>query len=321
MKSNAIIVGRYQRWIARQWLALLCHARLLGLSLAVCLAAPVHAEETGAVARGRALAIIGDCAGCHTTPRQPAFSGGLAFPTQFGTVYSTNITPDREMGIGGWSEEDFSHAVHDGVAPGGKHLYPAFPYPYFARLSRRDSDDLFAWLRTLKPVRRSPTPNRLIFPFNLRFGLYFWKLLYLDRAPPSLPATASAQWRRGEYLVNGPGHCAACHTPKNLLFGDQTDKALTGGEVDSWFAPDLTGGDSDGLGRWHSSDITAFLTTGDNRLTAAAGSMKEKITSSTSRLYPDDLAAIAAYLKSLPPGKPEHQERPRPEQMARGQAV
>ena len=217
----------------------------LGLLLAILAALPARA---GDAARGKYLALLGDCAGCHTQAHGPAFAGGLPFNTPFGTIYATNITPDTDTGIGKWSADDFHRAITEGIAPGGKHLYPALPYIYFHRLSRGDTDDLFAYLHTLKPVHQPPTPNKLMFPFNLRFGMIFWNWLFFDKTPPAIPANASADWKRGEYLVNGLGHCAACHTPKNLLFGDETSRPLAGGLVDNWYAPDITNGKREGLG-------------------------------------------------------------------------
>jgi mono/diheme cytochrome c family protein len=284
------------------------------------LATGARADEA-AVARGHYLAILGDCAGCHTLPHAPAFAGGLGFNAPFGTIYSTNITPDRQTGIGNWSEEDFSRALHDGIAPGGKHLYPALPYIYFNRITPQETSDLFAYLRTLAPVRRPATPNKLMFPFNLRFGLYFWNWLYLDKTPSALPANASAPWKRGEYLVNTLGHCAACHTPKDLLFGDEKDKPLMGGTVDHWYASNLNGDLTDGLGTWSEADVEKFLATGISSHATAAGSMAEKVSSSTSRMTDADRAAIAAYLKSLPPRAIPASETPRREQMARGRGV
>jgi len=291
---------------------------ILGLACLVLCTLPARAADAE---RGKYLAILGDCAGCHNQPGHAAFSGGQPFHADFGTVFSTNITPDRQTGIGNWTEDDFYRALHDGVAPGGKHLYPAFPYIYFRRLTRRDADDLFAFLFTLKPVERKPTPNKLIFPVNLRFGLIFWNWLYFDKSPPKLLANASAQWRRGEYLVNGPGHCAACHTPKTILFGDETDKPLAGGKVDNWFANNLAGDQAGGLGKWSRSDVEAFLATGISPHATAAGSMLEKVTSSTSHMTAMDRAAIATYLKSLPPQTLAASEIPRREQMERGRGL
>lgn len=290
-----------------------------GILLAVLLAGPAQAQD--AVARGRYLAILGDCAGCHTQPGGRSFAGGLSFTAPFGTIYSTNITPDRDTGIGNWTADQFYRALHQGIAADGRHLYPAFPYVYFSRLTRQDTDDLFAWVKTLRPVNQAPTPNKLIFPFNMRWGIAFWNWLYLPKAPPPLPAQASSQWRRGEYLVHGLGHCAECHTPKDLLFGDETGKALTGGVVDHWFAANLTGSPSEGLGKWTQADIVKYLATGRNRYATAAGSMEEKVTLSTSHMTDADRNAIATYLKSLPPQPAAPAKSPTPAQMAAGRDV
>jgi mono/diheme cytochrome c family protein len=287
----------------------------------ICLALPIPRANAGDATRGKYLAFLGDCAGCHNQAKQPAFSGGQPFKASFGTVFSTNITPDKQTGIGGWTENDFYLALHDGIAPGGKHLYPAFPYIYFQRITRQDTDDLFAFLLTLKPVNRKPTPNNLIFPVNFRFGLIFWNWLYFDKSPPKIPANASTQWKRGEYLVNGLGHCAACHTPKTILFGDETETPLAGGKVDNWFANNLGSGQGAGLGTWSKTDIETFLATGISAHAIAAGSMLEKISSSTSRMDAQDRAAIAAYLKSMPAQPLVASEVPRREQMERGDGL
>jgi len=245
----------------------------------------------------------------------------MPFTASFGTLYSTNITPDKATGIGNWTADQFYRALHNGIAPGGKHLYPAFPYIYFRRFGRQDTDALFSFLHTLKPVHRKPTPNKLIFPTNFRFGMFFWDRLYFDKSPPKIPASASAEWKRGEFLVNGPGHCAACHTPKNLLFGDQRDKPLSGGNVEDWFASNLTGSMTSGLGRWSHADVVKFLATGRSPYATAAGSMLEKIASSTSHMSDADREAIATYLKSLPAIKQTAFEIPRREQMERGRGL
>jgi mono/diheme cytochrome c family protein len=291
-----------------------------GLLLAMAvLASQAQAED--AVSHGRYLAILGDCAGCHTREHGAAFAGGLPFQAQFGTVYSTNITPDRQTGIGAWTADQFYRALHEGIAADGSHLYPAFPYVYFSRISRRESDELFAFLKTLKPVRQSPTPNKLIFPFNIRAGLIFWNWLYLPKAPPKLDPAASAEWKRGEYIVNGLGHCGGCHTPKDILFGDIAAAALTGEVVDNWYAADLTGNPHIGLGKWNREDTVRFLATGRNKYATAAGNMQEKVTLSTSHMTDQDRAAIATYLKSLPPDRPQSPRPPEQTQMAEGRAI
>jgi len=285
----------------------------------IVLAAPARAQD--AAARGRYLAILGDCAGCHTHANGPALAGGLPFNARFGTVYSTNITPDKATGIGSWTADQFYRALHEGIAADGTHLYPAFPYVYFSRISRQDSDDLFAYLRTIKPVYRKPTPNRLIFPFNIRWGLIFWNWLFCPGQPPTIPASQSAEWKRGEYLVNGLGHCAGCHTPKNLLFGDRSSQAFTGGVVDDWYAANLTGRRIDGLGKWSHGDLVRYLATGRNKYATAAGNMQEKVTLSTSHMTDADRDAIATYLKSLPSNGPVGTALPGAKQMEAGEVV
>jgi mono/diheme cytochrome c family protein len=291
---------------------------IFAIVLAAFLGTPVLAADAE---RGHYLSILGDCAGCHTHAHGPAYAGGLPFNAQFGTVYSTNITPDKDTGIGNWTADQFYRALHTGVAADGRHLYPAFPYVYFSRLTRRDTDDLFAYLKTLKPIRQTPTPNRLIFPFNIRAGLIFWNWLYLPKAQPAPHPSASAAWRRGEYLVNGLGHCAACHTPKDILFGDKTGQAFIGGVVDNWYAANLTGRALDGLGKWSHDDVVKFLAIGRNKYATAAGSMQEKVTLSTSHMRDDDRAAIATYLKSLAPSGPQVSKKADAKQMASGQAL
>jgi|SRR5579883_1169206 len=283
------------------------------------LSSQAHAED--AVGRGRYLAILGDCGGCHTREHGAPFAGGLAFRSQFGTVYSTNITPDRTTGIGAWTADQFYRALHDGIAADGHHLYPAFPYVYFRRISRRESDDLFAFLHSLKPVRQAPTPNKLIFPLNIRAGLIFWNWLYLPKASPRIDPAASPAWKRGEYLVNGLGHCGACHTPKDILFGDKSSEALTGALLDNWYAANLTGNMHAGLGKWTSQDLTRFLATGRSRFATAAGNMQEKVSQSTSHFSDADRAAIATYLKSLPADRSRTPTPPKSEQMKEGEAL
>lgn len=291
---------------------------VISLVLFMLVATAARADD---VARGRYLAILGDCQGCHTAPHQPAFSGGLSFTAAFGTLYSTNITPDRDTGIGAWSKDDFYRALHQGIAPGGKHLYPAFPYIYFTKLSRQDTDDLFAWLKTLKPVHRSPTANALYFPFNIRAVMTVWNWLYLDSAPYRPDPKQSAAWNRGRFIVEGPGHCAACHTPKNLLFGDRKDQAFTGAKVQNWFAANLTGSNPDGLASWSHEELVRYLATGRNARATAAGAMEEKVSLSTSRMTKADRGAIATYLKSLPPKAQTPMPAPPAQQIAAGQAV
>ena len=290
-----------------------------GLAAVLLAAAPARAQN--AVSRGAYLAVLGDCAGCHNVPNKPAFSGGMPFTAAFGTVYSTNITPDPKTGIGGWTEEQFYRALHEGVAANGDHLYPAFPYIYFTHISRADSDALFAYLKSLKPVVMPPTPNRLLPPLYIRALMIFWNWLYLDQKPFVPDPSQSAAWNRGKYIVTGLGHCQACHTPKDMLFGDQTDKDLTGTVLDNWFAANLTGDRREGIGRWSLGDLVQYFATGRSAHAIAAGSMLEKVTLSTSKMTDEDRVAVATYLKSVPPHSLGTLLRPQAVQMQRGKAV
>jgi hypothetical protein len=189
--------------------------------------APVAAEDQAV--RHKYLAILGDWAGCRTFSHNRPLSGGVPFNARFGAVYSTDITPDQETGIGKWTADQFYRVLHEALRRAAGFSIRHFAYIYFWRFSRRDSDALLRFPHTLKPVPRKPPPNRLIFPANLRFGLIVWKWLVVHKMPPAIPSGASAEWKRREFLVNGRGHWAACHTPKNLLFGEETGKALSGG--------------------------------------------------------------------------------------------
>jgi len=254
-----------------------------------------------AAERGRYLAVLGDCEGCHASPGGKSLAGGQPLISPFGKLYSSNITPDRTTGIGNWSAEDFYRAMHSGIRPDGAHLYPAFPFAYFTHLGHADTDALYAYLRGQPPVRQAQPPDALAFPFNIRSLMTFWDALFLDTSPIRPDAKQSAAWNRGRFIVEGPGHCAECHTPKNALFGDKTGEALRGESVDHWFAADLTGTQRGGLGLWTAQDIAAFLKTGVTGRATAIGPMQDVVAKSTSRMSDVDRSAIAAYLKSLPP--------------------
>jgi mono/diheme cytochrome c family protein len=253
------------------------------------------------VERGRYLAILGDCNACHRNPQsgQP-FAGGRPIETPFGTVIAPNITPDSETGIGSWSDGEFADALRLGKRRDGAHLYPAMPYTYFTKMTDLDVRDLRAFLATVPAVHNNVVPNQLPFPFDIRGGMWAWNELYFrpDRFQPS--PHKSPEWNRGAYLVEGAGHCGACHTPKSFLGGDKTERALQGSPVQGWFAPNITNDDRQGLGSWSIADIVAYLETGHNRITAATGPMGEVITASTSNMSEPDLKAIATYLKDAP---------------------
>jgi mono/diheme cytochrome c family protein len=289
----------------------------LALAALLLLAAAANAQTPAE--RGRYLAVLGDCAGCHNTPHGAPLAGGQALSAVFGVVYSSNITPDPQTGIGKWSTDDFYNALHDGVRPDGGHLYPAFPYPYFTHMSRADSDALFAYLHTLRPVRYQPPPNAMIFPFGIRTSVWFWNTMFVDKAP--LPRGRDARWNRGNFLVNGPGHCAECHTPKNILFGDRNSHALSGETMDNWFAANLTGAKPDGLGNWTAAEIAGYLKTGVGPHATAVGSMQDVVTNSTRLMTDADRYAIAAYLKSLPADRVGGTKPPSQDQMTEGEGI
>ncbi|HEY8948273.1 MAG TPA: cytochrome c [Rhizomicrobium sp.] len=283
----------------------------------------VHAADTAQVARGRYLATMGDCVVCHTRTEAGSaqFAGGYPLHAAPGTVYSSNITPDKKTGIGKWTADQFYRAMHEGIAADGRHLYPAFPYAYFTKLSRRDADAIFAYLQTLKPVSYRPPHNRLVFPANIRAGMIAWNALFLDKTPVKPDSSKSAAWNRGAQIVTGVGHCGACHSPKNLLFADEAGDTMQGNLVDGWFAPNITPAKRDGLGNWTRQEIVQFLKTGRNRHAWTAGSMQQVIEESMSQMTDSDLMAIATYLNALPPSPPHAPKAPDPKQMQNGQAI
>ena len=312
----------------------LCIGFWAGALVAQALANPPQDEAL--VAEGRYLAALGNCAVCHSSGKGPPFGGGVAFPiavdwssAPLGTVYSSNISPDLETGIGEWTLADFSRAMRKGVSRSGKHLYPAFPYTAFAGLSEEDMAAIFAYLRSLAPVRHRPPENDLPFPIGWRGSLAVWKWLYADRGIHRPDGTRSAEWNRGAYLVRALGHCGACHSPRNLLLASMPDRALSGGihfhpvsqgKVRLWAAVNLTPA-STGLGAWSRDDIASYLRIGHSPKAGRFGPMDRVISEGTRHLTEDDAAAIAEYLKSLPPIEGETAAAPAPEQRERGLAL
>jgi mono/diheme cytochrome c family protein len=261
------------------------------------------ADPTERVAYGAYLAKVGDCLACHTVPGGQAYAGGAAIPTPFGVFYGPNITPDKATGIGAWSEDDFWRALHQGKSPSGALLYPAFPYTEYTRISRADADALYAYLRTLPPVSHPSRPHELHFPYSWRPLLAIWRGLYFQ---PGVHADAGADMElaRGRYLVDGLGHCVACHAPRNSLGATPGTSGLPGGVIEGlgWYAPALDADPGRGLGRWSRDDIVDLLKTGTSAHGTAAGPMGEVVVGSTQFLTDGDAHAIAAYLKSVPAG-------------------
>jgi mono/diheme cytochrome c family protein len=252
------------------------------------------------VTRGHYLAIAGDCAACHSAPGGKAFAGGLAIETPFGTLLSANITPDRQAGIGAWSDDEFVHSMQQGIAPGGKHLYPAMPYTSFTHVTREDLLALRAYLSTLDAVSDAVATNRLPFPYDIRASMIVWNALNFSPGEFRADPNQSAEWNRGAYLVNGLGHCGACHTPKNLLGGDKSSAPLSGAAVLGWYAPPLDDNPRTGLGAWRVEDIVSYLKSGWGGGQAATGTMALVVANSTSQLADADLHSIAVYLKAIP---------------------
>ena len=272
---------------------------------AITAVAPAQTQDFNArlIARGRALAAVGNCAACHTAPGGAALAGGLALHTPFGVIYSDNITPDPQYGIGAWSKADFERAMREGIAPDGQHLYPAFPYDYFARMKHGDLDALYAYLMTRTPVRQRKPENRLDFPFNLRVLLTGWNLLFLSPSPLVAEPNHTASWNRGRYLVQSLAHCGACHTPRNWLEGTVEGENLSGGVAEGWTAPALNHNSPAPL-VWTEAELETYLRTGiDAHHGAAAGPMRA-VTNSLGNAAPGDIHAIAVYIASLMPVLP-----------------
>ncbi|QAU46515.1 c-type cytochrome [Bradyrhizobium guangzhouense] len=289
---------------------------------AVAKAAVAAEPSPELIATGKTLVEAGDCAGCHTADPAKPFAGGKRIDTPFGAIYAPNLTPDRDTGIGAWTDADFTRALRYGTAPDGSLYYPAFPYPYFTRMTKDDTLAIRAYLGTLAPVIGRNKPPELHWPLNYRFLMRGWNLLFFTPGLFEPDQSKSAAWNRGSYLVNGPGHCGACHTPKNAFGADKNAQALTGSELDGWYAPRLDGAARSGLQSWSAEDITEYLQSGRNARSHAGGPMAEVIVGSTSKMTDADVRAMATYLKSLPPARRETIVTPPEEaEMKAGQAV
>ena len=268
-----------------------------------------QAQSPDLVAKGEYLARAGDCVVCHTGPGEKPFAGGLkmAIPIINGVIYSTNITPDKETGIGNYTFEDFERAMRRGVAKDGHNLYPAMPYPSYAKVSEDDLRALYAFfMQSVPAVKRANQPSEIKPPLNMRWPLMFWNLIFNPSSGFEADSKHDAAWNRGAYLVQGLGHCGSCHTPRGIVFQEKamTESGaafLSGAELDLWSASNLTGDQAAGLGRWSESDLATFLKTGHNAHASAFGSMTDVINNSTQYMTDADLTAIAKYIKSLPP--------------------
>jgi mono/diheme cytochrome c family protein len=255
------------------------------------------------IARGAYLARAGNCQGCHSERGGVAYAGGRGVPTPFGTVYAPNLTPDRAHGLGDWTAAEFWRALHNGRARDGRLLYPAFPYPNYTRVTRADSDALFAYLRSLPPAAAPNRAHALRFPFDQPAALAVWRALYFRPAQPAANAKRSAEWNRGAYLVEGLGHCNACHASRNALGATANPLDLAGGmiPVQNWYAPSLATPLEGGGAEWSADELVALLRTGLAPRGAVLGPMSDVVSGSTQHLSAADLRAIATYLKALRP--------------------
>ncbi len=257
--------------------------------------------------RGKYLVTAGNCISCHTRPGGTPFTGGRPFVTPFGTIFSTNITPDNATGIGQWKAADLRRAMHEGQAPDGRRFFPAFPYTSFTKVTDADVDDIYAYLRSLKPARYTPPQNSLL--LRQRWGMTMWNAMFFVPARFTPDASKSAEWNRGAYLVDGLGHCGACHTPRNAFMAEVSSRAYSGGsgimdevakdELRPWSGVNLTSA-KEGLAAWSVADLTKYLKTGFCARAGTFGPMNEVIVNSLKQMTPEDIKAMAVYIKSLP---------------------
>jgi mono/diheme cytochrome c family protein len=258
------------------------------------------------VAKGEYLTKAADCAACHTAPGGEPFAGGRAFKLPFGTIYSSNITSDRETGIGKWSDAEFARAVHRGIGKNGEDLYPAFPYTAYALLSTDDVLAIRAYLSTERPVSLRNPDNTLVFPFNQRYMLRAWKLLFVPTRPWEPSTVHDAAWNRGSYLAEALAHCGECHTPRNLMFATKSDRKYAGAVVDGWKAYNITSDSEIGIGAWSDADIERYLSSGHAPARGSAGGgMAEAIDLSLRHLSSEDIVALTRYLRTIPAQRSE----------------
>ena len=261
--------------------------------------------------RGAYLARAGDCLACHTARGGKPYAGGRVIATPYGSINTPNITPDASTGIGLWNSDDFWHAMHNGKSRDGRFLYPAFPYPNYSRVTRADSDALFSYLQSIAPVAQPSPEHALRFPYNQRWLLAVWRSLYFRPGVYVQDTGKTMEWNRGAYLVQGLGHCNACHTSRGALGSSRLDIDLAGGLIPmlNWYAPSLTSDAEAGLGRMELAQLVALLKHGTSNSAAAFGPMAEVVRQSLQYLSPADIGAMAGYLKSLPqtaaPARPE----------------
>lgn len=274
------------------------------------------------VKRGRYLARAADCVTCHTRPGGEPYAGGRSFQTKFGTIYSSNITPDVATGIGNYTSGDLWRVMHHGIKRDGEPLYPAMPYPSFTKIPRRDVNAIYAYLMSLEPVESDIPRNELMWPLGWRQLMRGWNLLFFEAGVYEPDESQSAAWNRGAYLVEALGHCGGCHTPRNFFMALKEDKSLQGGRFETWYAPNLARGLDTGVdGGWTVDDLVLLFQTGLTRKGAAVGAMANVVGHSLRFLNEQDLRAIAIYLKSVPPTEVKPNKRDRTDERAAGPGV
>jgi mono/diheme cytochrome c family protein len=263
---------------------------------------PLVAGTQVQVARGAYLARAGNCMGCHTVRGGDAYAGGRVIQSEFGNFISPNITADLQHGIGAWNADDFWQALHNGKSRDGRMLYPAFPFPNYAQITRDDADALFAFLKTIKPVARENQAHELRFPYNQRLLLAFWRALYFRPAVYQDNTRQTVEWNRGAYLVNGLAHCSACHSSRNALGANGGIGDLSGGALPmvNWYAPSLLAKEEAGLLHWQPAQLQALLKTGVSQRAVVSGPMAEVVAGSLQYLTVVDIAAMSTYLRALP---------------------
>jgi mono/diheme cytochrome c family protein len=263
---------------------------------------PADFTEADPLARGRYLAVAADCEACHTKDGGPAFAGGRPFETEFGTIYSPNITPDAGTGIGSWSDAEFLRAMHEGIAKDGTRLYPAFPYASYTHLTDEDVLAMKAYLASLPPVKNTAPANTLRWPYNQRGLMAIWSKYYNPGKRFEPVAGQSAEWNRGAYLAEALGHCGECHTPRTLLQGLDNKHKFAGGMAEGWRAYNLSSDKASGIGTWSAEDLETYLTTGHSSDRGSAfGPMAQAVHLSFQKLTPSDVKAIVTYVRTVPP--------------------
>jgi mono/diheme cytochrome c family protein len=286
----------------------LCLALIAVAALTTTAVRAADLKMSSTVERGKYLATAADCASCHTKPGGQPFAGGVTLRTPFGALVAPNITPDREAGIGSWTTDEFISALQDGRGRNGIRLYPAMPYPAYTKMTREDALAIRAYLQTIPPAPNKIEPNHLPFPFDIRATMIVWNAINFKRGQIAENPSKSPQWNRGHYLVDALGHCGTCHTPKTFMGADSNSAYLRGGQLQGWYAPNITADMRKGVGRWSINELISYLKTGASTYALASDDMGNVVVHSSSHLTDFDLKAIAVYLLSLSSSLQQNQQ-------------